>query len=178
MDFKLIASKTALQARSILCAKKSVIAKGVIVNGAPTKKDGQIKATRIYAALRDYDLNGLYELRKNHDKQQGVENDVYELLTTLETKKNLLLFFPYEFVFDNKYELCEGITQIVNALNKDFRYSMQYRKCEGSSYDTYVAFIFNKNIVFLQECAEELKYVDHVNVRKSPIYISLLQYYE
>lgn len=176
MDFKLIASKTVLQARSILCARKTVIAKSITAVGAPVKKDGQIKATRIFAALRDYNLKGLYELRNNPDKKQGVENDIYELLTTLETKKNLLLFFPYEFIFDNKYELDEGIPQIVNALNNDFGESMKYRRLEGSGNDTYIAFIFNENIVFLQECADGLKYVDHVNLKKSPIFQNLMHY--
>lgn len=51
LDFKLIASKTALQARSILCPSKAAITSGVIVTGEPKVKEGSIKATRIHAAL-------------------------------------------------------------------------------------------------------------------------------
>lgn len=97
LDFKLIASKTALQARSILYPSKTEIVKGVIVTSEPKVKNSSIKATRIHAALRGYDFEGLRKLRITTIKKQGVENDLIELLETLETRKHLLLFFPYKF---------------------------------------------------------------------------------
>ena len=126
MDFKLIASKTALQARSILCARKSLIAKGVVAIGTPIRKKGSIEATYIYAALRDYNLDSLCELKKKHPKRQGIENDIAEFLETLETEKNLLLYFPYEFMFGNDHEFYDGVSQIINALSSDFQSGMQY----------------------------------------------------
>lgn len=75
-DFKLIASKTALQARSILYPSKTEIVKGIIVTSEPKVKNGSIKATRIHAALRGYDFEGLRELRITAIKKQGVENDL------------------------------------------------------------------------------------------------------
>lgn len=143
-DFKLIASKTALQARSILYPSKTEIVKGIIVTSEPKVKNGSIKATRIHAALRGYDFEGLRELRITAIKKQGVENDLIELLETLETRKHLLLFFPYKFEFKTKHEFLIGITQIQNALNSDFRCAMQYRTHEvGADFDTYVAFILS-----------------------------------
>ena len=140
-DFKLIASKTALQARSILYPSKTEIVKGIIVTSEPKVKNGSIKATRIHAALRGYDFEGLRELRITAIKKQGVENDLIELLETLETRKHLLLFFPYKFEFKTKHEFLIGITQIQNALNSDFRCAMQYRTHEvGADFDTYVAY--------------------------------------
>ena len=176
-DFKLIASKTALQARSILYPSKTEIVKGIIVTSEPKVKNGSIKATRIHAALRGYDFEGLRELRITAIKKQGVENDLIELLETLETRKNLLLFFPYKFQFKTKHEFLIGITQIQNALNSDFRCAMQYRTHEvGADFDTYVAFIYDDRIVFMIENGAHLSYIDSVNLTKSPVYMRLLDY--
>lgn len=177
MDFKLIASKTALQARSILYPSKTEIVKGVIVTSEPKVKNSSIKATRIHAALRGYDFEGLRKLRITTIKKQGVENDLIELLETLETRKHLLLFFPYKFEFKNKYEFLTGITQIQNALNSDFLCAMQYRTHEvGSDFDTYIAFIYDDKIVFMIENDAHLSYIDSVNLTKSPAYMRLLDY--
>ena len=176
-DFKLIASKTALQARSILYPSKTEIVKGIIVTSEPKVKNGSIKATRIHAALRGYDFESLRELRITAIKKQGVENDLIELLETLETRKHLLLFFPYKFEFKTKHEFLIGITQIQNALNSDFRCAMQYRTHEvGADFDTYVAFIYDDRIVFMIENGAHLSYIDSVNLTKSPVYMRLLDY--
>ena len=177
LDFKLIASKTALQARSILCSSKAEIAKGVIVTGAPKVKNGSIKATRIHAALRGYNYEDLRKLRETSVKKQGIENDIIELLKTLETRKHLLLFFPYKFEFQNSYEFFDGITQIQNALNGDFRCAMQYRAHEvETGLDTYMAFIYDNRIVFMILEATQLSYIDSVNLACSPVYMRLLNY--
>ena len=177
LDFKLIASKTALQAKSILYPSKTEIVKGVFVTSEPKVKNGSIKATRIHAALREYDFEGLQKLRTTTIKKQGVENDIIELLKTLETRKHLLLFFPYKFIFNDKYEFLAGIAQIQNALNSDFRCAMQYRTHEvGADFDTYIAFIYDDKIVFMIENAAHLSYIDSVNLTKSPVYMRLLDY--
>ena len=143
----------------------------------PTRsvKNGKIKATRIHAALRGYDHKGLQKLRTTTIKAQGIENDIIEFLETLETRKHLLLFFPYEFEFQSKYEFLAGITQIQNALDSDFRHAMQYRIHEvGSDYDTFFAFIYDGKIVFMIEEMAHLSYIDSVDLRQSPVYMRLL----
>ena len=178
MDFKLIASKTVLQARSILSPSKTLIVKGAFMSGAPKREKGKISATRIHAALRDYDFNALCALRNNAPKQQGIENDICDLLETLETKKNLLLFFPYEFTFQNSHEFKEGVSQIQNALRKDFRYAMQYRHhVVTNKFDTYMAFVYDDKIVFLEENNTNFSYVDNVELSKSSVYIGQETFY-
>ena len=177
LDFKLIASKTALQARSILCPSKSAVMNGVIITSEPKAKGETIKATRIHAALRGYDFETLQKLRTAKIKKHGIENDIIEFLETLETRKHLLLFFPYEFEFQNKYKFLDGITQIQNALNSDFRCSMQYRVHEvGSNFDTYFAFIYDGSIVFMIEESFHLSHIDSIALTKSPTYMHLLSY--
>lgn len=175
LDFKLIASKTALQARSILSPSKTAIEKGIILTSAPKVKNGEIKATRIHAALRGYDFEGLQKLRRITIKGHGIENDIIEFLETLETRKHLLIFFPYEFLFQSEYEFLAGITQIQNALDSDFRHAMQYRAYEvGTDFDTFFAFIYNGKIVFMIVEAAHLSYINSVDLSQSPVYMRLL----
>ena len=117
LDFKLIASKTALQAKSILYPSKTEIVKGVFVTSEPKVKNGSIKATRIHAALREYDFEGLQKLRTTTIKKQGVENDIIELLKTLETRKHLLLFFPYKFIFN---DIIDAIKLVLQTQSGEF----------------------------------------------------------
>lgn len=176
MDFKLIASKTILQARSVLSAQKDVMADGVVMTSLPKKEYGEIQATRLHAALREYDYLKLCELQSRAPKKQGIENDIYELLETLETQKNLLLFFPYRFYFEQEYELNVGSAQIAEALSDDFQSAMEYRHEKTSGYDTYMCFIYNGHVIFMQENDNRFTVVDSVKLNKSPTYCRLLEY--
>lgn len=176
LDFKLIASNTILQASSILSLQKTVIAKGVTITGGPKVRNRRIKATRIHAALREYDIHSLRKLREKPTSKQGIENDIFELLETLETNKNLLLFFPYRFTFETEYEFSEGVEQIQTCLNNDFRYVMEYRNCVIQGRDTYMSFIFDGHIVFLKTDNNTLNFVDSVELTKSPIFLNLARY--
>lgn len=93
LDFKLLCSKTYLQAKSVLFNQKSVLAKGVMSLNPPKLSKGNIKATNIHVILRKYSYSQLCELRRLNPKGNGLENDICHLLKTLEKKKNLLLFF-------------------------------------------------------------------------------------
>ena len=161
LDFKLIASKTALQARSILYPSKTEIVKGVIVTSEPKVKNSSIKATRIHAALRGYDFEGLRKLRITTIKKQGVENDLIELLETLETRKHLLLFFPYkfEFIYSILYKPC--IFKAYRLLNVQtlciFPCFCPYEPKQGK-------FLFSADYLIQQSCGSTLRFPCSVSV--------------
>lgn len=177
MDFKLIASKTALQARSILAPGIISFANGARAMVRSKVEKGSIAATRIHAALRGYDFEELCELRKNIPRKQGVENDVGEILKTLETEKNLLLFFPYKFSFKKEIEFAEGVAKIQEALNDDFRYALQYRRYVAKDFDTYMAFIYQERFVFMKDIDACFLVVDNVALDKSAVFQKLSDYY-
>ena len=135
-----------------------------------------MKGTRIHAVLRDYSLDMLCELRENYTKKQDIENDIYEFLETLETQKNLMLFFPYMFDFDNEHEFIDGVQQIQEALNNDFQCAMQYRNHVANEFDTYMAFIYDKHIVFMEEKNNIFNFIDCVELEKSSVYQNLSRY--
>lgn len=176
IDFKLIASSTALQPRNTLSLGKVALADGVTLTTAPKRRNESIRTTIIYAALRSYSYEQLVQLRIAAPKKHGIERDVFQLLKKLETEKNLLLFFPYCFRFDHHYDFMDGVGQIQIALNGDFENAMRYRHNAVNGYDTYMAFIYDGNMVFMEKRSDQLCYIDHVSLKESPIYLKLLDY--
>lgn len=176
MDFKLIASKTVLQARSILSPQKSIIAKGACITSLPQKEKSSINGTRLNTAIRGLSYEQLCELRNSAPKQQGIENDICDFLITLETKKNLLLFWPYRLKFDSKCNFDIGNKQIQEAISDDFKDTMQYRHLLSPLFDTYLAYIFDEYIVFMNENKSRFTIVDTIKLNESPTYMKLRDY--
>lgn len=178
LDFKLIGGKTPLQARRLLSNQKSLVAEGVVAIGPPKEKGGSIDATIMSKALRGYSFSQLCELREKNPKEQGIENDVCQLLKTLEKKKNLLLFLPFAFGFDSEYRLKDGGEQIATALYSDFCHSMDYRNHVVTGFDTFICFIYSEHLIVLKTQAGQFRIVDYICLKNSPIYMKLKGYAE
>lgn len=177
LDFKLIASKTALQGRSILSYQISKVEEGVISCSGSKCPKGKVQATRIYAALRGCSLSNLIEIRKEQTKHQGVENDICTFLKTLEYEKNLLIFFPYEFTFDTPLTFEEKIKSSLEGLNNDFETSFEYRGQCSPQYETFFVYLCDDNFVIcnLEKC--KLHYIEYVNTRFIPTYKNIVDLY-
>ena len=178
LDFKLIASKTALQARNLFSGGISEITKGVLAYGDPKIKSNDpryepIQATRIFAAVRSLSLSELKSIRERDLKKPGVEADVKALLKTLETQKNILLFFPYVFSTEKEYDVT---ADIIGTVSHDFMESFKYRKEVASSFDTYLTFLYNGCFVITAFNGNKLTLVDKVEERSCPTYMKLKSY--
>lgn len=143
IDFKLLAAKTALMARSILSPQVEKISDNETAFCASKVKGRQISSTRIYAAFRGQSYEELVRIRNIAPKASGIDNDIFTVLETLETKKNLLLFFPYEFSFDKPHTKEEAIFSISQGLNNDFKEAFKYREQKANGYDTFFVCLFN-----------------------------------
>ena len=161
LDFKLLASKTKLMSRSIL-SPQIYIENGVTFFCGSKKADGHVQATRIYAAFRGLTLNDLSEIRNSDVKKYGVENDILEVLKTLETKKNLLLFFPYTFTFEKSHLRDEAIQSITEALNHDFGSALLFRNQYANGYDTFLTCIYDGSFLIYCVCDRSLHLCDTV----------------
>lgn len=102
IHFKILANKTALQARRVLSDQVYKMGQGVMGFGSSKPPEEKIQATGLFAAFRGKSLTDLYRIRVKQTKVYGVENDILTTLKMLKTKKNLLLFFPYRLTF-NQY---------------------------------------------------------------------------
>lgn len=175
IDYKLIASKTRLMAQNILCSSIYRLPDDSIVWVAD-KKENTVKVTRLQAALRKLDLDKLIFIRRRKVKKYGILNDIITFLLTLEKQKNLLLFFPYRFAFDNVKKYEKGIEIVVDALQYDFGYALAYRNLKAPEYDTLFTTIYNEQFLLLNVVNNKLELVDVIDLEKCATFEHLKQY--
>ena len=179
IDFKLLASKTALQARSVLSHQISKDESGWVTYSTSKNPGGSLQVTRLFAALRGKSVEDLLFVRANSGKQIGVENDICTMLKKLETKKNLLLFFPYEFSFSIKHSFDEGAECIREALTNDFCRALEYRNVQtGLIYDTFLTCVYSDCFLLFTFKNFLLELIDKIETNKMPTYRKLGRYVE
>ncbi len=177
LDFKLIASKTKMQARSML-SPQIYTKNGCTIYCGSRLENAEIQATRLFAALREYDLSSLEELRKRKIKQQGIENDIIAFLKTLETNKHLMLFQPGRFSFNVPYERMAGTQIIGEALYHDFAQSLLFRKRHTGRFDTFLVTIYEDAFLLFKSNHAGLKLIDSVPTSKCETFTHLESYSE
>lgn len=174
IDFKLIASKTQLQARSILSLKIEKFMDGMIIKSA--QSEGRtVQITRLNAALRGKTTKELEIIRNKKTKKYGIENDVITFLKTLETDKNLLLFYPYIFMFsDKEYE--NGKEIVVEALQYDFGQALIYRNKKVQDKDTLFLTIYKADFLLMNIEDGKLVLVETIPTSKCETFEHLKTY--
>lgn len=118
-------------------------------------------------------MDDLVAIRNRAGKKQGIENDIKEYMLTIETPKNLLLFFPYKFSFVESGELEDDCKTIVSALNEDYRASLLYRNSLHPLLDTYALFLFDYYFVLCQWDGQQLEYLECIPIEKSKTFMHL-----
>ena len=149
IDFKLFASKTELQAKSLFSSQISKMTHGMIAWSA-SKCQGGIDATRLHVAFRGKGLDDLLLIEKSKNKQYGVDNDVKTALMNLRVKKNLLLYLPIEFSFEESLEQNTATEYIAEGLTNDFKAAFEYRSLRAYSYDTFMTCICAAHFVLME----------------------------
>lgn len=176
LDFKLIASKTALQARSIHSLQIIQIIKGVYEYCEPKKK-GSMRVTRFPQALRGQTIEELLAIRNKATKKQGIENDILNYFETLETEKNLLLFFPYLFSFEKTTDIISDIQSIIASCNEDFGISLKYRSALFPTLDTFFVFLYDYYFVLCKWEDSQLIFLEGIPVEESDTFMHLIWEY-
>lgn len=175
LDFKLLASKTAMQAKSVLSPQ--IYTMNGVTSFCGSKVDGSIQSTRIFAAFRPLSLNDLIRIGDSKNKKYGEENDIHTVLKTLKVKKNLLLFFPYIFSFREPHQYNAALESIITGLNHDFGVAFLYREQYASKYDTFLTCIYEKYFLIFLVCDGVLRLVDSVETKNIIIFTRLLDSY-
>ena len=112
--------------------------------------------------------------REKKEKEDVLEKDVSQIIKIFETKKNIMLFFPYNFNFDSNDNFEQGRKLAIDGLNADFKYLFQYRMDRLPEYDTYVSFIYEKeNFVITKWTGDKLEFVEMIPVYRSSLYCEL-----
>lgn len=177
IDFKLLAAKTALMARSILSPQISKIAEGATAFGASKVKGGKVTSTYIYAAFRGLSYEKLEEIRNSISKVSGIENDIRTVLETLEIRKNLLLFFPYEFSFDIPHSDEEALDSISQGINNDLQEAFKYRETKANGLDTFFVCLYNNIFLLFKVENHSLILCEKIKASKIELFTNLSMSY-
>ena len=179
IDFKLIASQSSMKAASLLSPRYRVDENGLIV-GYEGKRDklnveNEITVTRLHAAIRRCSPEDLERIRRGEDLL-NYEKDVKVFLEKLETKKNLLLFYPYEYRFAEDLRPADGVERLTAALQCSFVSAFCYRSRRLPQFETYLTTVYYDDFVLLRVRDDRLYLMDVVPVSCCPTYEHLRRY--
>ena len=126
-----------------------------------------MNTTRFPQAIRGQTIEQLLAIRKRATKKQGIENDIGEYIDTLEVGKNLLLFFPYRFSFQQPGDLLADIRCIVKLCHEDFGITLAYRALLYPALDTFFVFLYDYYFVLCKWSKASLCFLEAIPVEKS-----------
>ncbi len=110
---------------------------------------------------------------KQEYKFGTIECDVKNYVDMLSTKKNLFLFFPYEFLLDEHYPFRRIEYEIRTALEHNFIESGIYRNKFYSIYDTYISCIYDDHLLIYKfEHDGKLEFIDCIYLQKSKTFLN------
>ena len=179
IDFKLIASQSSMKASSLLSPRYRIDENGLIVGYEgkrdPLNTEGEITVTRMHAALRQSTLDDLERIR-NSESLQNHEKDIKIFLEKLETKKNLLLFYPYEYRFFENQRPDDGVERLTQALQTSFVSAFRYRSRHLPQFETYLTTVYYDDFVLLGISDDRLFLMDVVPGYECPTFEHLRRY--
>ena len=181
IDFKLIASQSRMKASSNFSYQYTLLTDGVTAIGESKAnalhREKEMTVTRLHAAIRQTSLEDLERIRNNTDLLP-YEKDVQVFLKKLETKKNLLLFYPYEFSFAKNQHPEDGIEILTTALQNDFVNAFRYRSMVLPDFETYLTTVYYNDFVLYKIIDNQLILMDVVPGNNCPTFTHLRSYKE
>ena len=107
-----------------------------------------------------------------------MERDIVQLMKTLETDKNLFLFFPYNIYFDENDNILQGQNIAIQATETDFRQVLTHRAQLRLTRDTYVCFLYSHRFILTTWKDGSLLFLVAVPIEKSPLFMKLQDFSE
>lgn len=179
IDFKLIASQSSLKASSVLTPHYMIDERGFIIGyeskSDKLKNESEITVTRMHAALRQSSVGDLERIRSG-EILHSYEKDVRVFLEKLETRKNLLLFYPYEYRFSDGARPDDGVERLTQALQRSFVSALGYRKKHMPQFETYLTTVYYDDFVLYEVVGERLCLMDVVSGSSCPTFGHLRKY--
>ena len=181
IDFKLIASQSRMKASSNFSNQYTLLTNGVTISheskASFLDREKEMTVTRMHAALRETSLEDLERIRSNTDLLP-YEKDIQVFLKKLETKKNLLLFYPYEFSFSESQHPEDEIKILTTALQNDFVNAFRYRSKVLPNFETYLTTVYYNDFVLFKIVDNKLVLMDIVPGNDCPTFEHLRSYEE
>lgn len=171
VDFKLLVSRTRMEAKRELSPSIFKLAEGIIGEG-PSRRQGEQLGTNICRVIRYLKNEDFYDLL-NKKSKNFIEKDICIYLKSLRVKKNIIYFLPLVFSYDQEYSEHDAIEGIQKALYRDLCESMKYREENAVGYDTYVATIYEDRMLFFKLAVSCICYIDSVQLDRSYTYMKI-----
>ena len=179
IDFKLIASQSRMKATSNFSSQYTLLPNGVTLTheskASFLDREKEMTVTRMHAALRQTSLEDLERIRSNTDLLP-YEKDIQVFLKKLETKKNLLLFYPYEYSFTDNPHPKNEIEVLTKALQNDFVSAFRYRSKVLPDFETYLTTVYYNDFVLFKIVDNQLDLMDIVSGNDCPTFKHLRSY--
>ena len=176
IDYKLLATNSSLQAKRETSGSITKIGDGCIAFGIGRLPAGvNFTYIRTAAALRGYSLEDLERI--SADSEDRIEKNISVILKNVRTKKNLLLFYPYNMSFSESHTFRDGCKSIEDAFNADFNQIRIYRERKAPEYDTYLCTIYDDRLLIFEDTGKQWVLRDNIDMMSSDIYRDLYYSY-
>ncbi|WP_148887042.1 hypothetical protein [Streptococcus sp. Marseille-P6264] len=177
IDFKLLASRSYLRGLRLASPSVSVPCKGVTAYGPPREPNKNFRVGEIHKIFRSLTLDDMLYLRENqNNKPLCDEVDILDVLNTIETEKNLLLFFPYMFYTKREIKQDKLTFLVKEAIENDFIELATYRSRSVPKFETYIVTECNNYFILFTFNPTGFQYIEKIEVQRLPTYVKLLKY--
>lgn len=177
IDFKLLASTTLLRALRLTSPSITILSEGVTAYGISRKPNKDFQGSQIHKIFRSLTLESMLQLReKKQKKSLSLEDDILNVLNTIETPKNLLLFFPYKFYIEKETDLDKLTFIVKDALENDFIELAKYRSHTVPNFETYIVTECNNFFLLFTFSPSGFEYIERISINKLSTYIKLINH--
>ena len=172
LDFKTLVDTMYMEAKSMLSPSISEICPGVISIG-PSRLNGKRGAFDIVKCFRSKTIDDLIKIEGKNIKVTESKT-IIQTLKTVSVNKNILLFLPFDYCFDNISTDTETAKFIINCISEDLRCLLEYRNLKIIK-DTYISFISKGYFIIAQEKNNTLHFYDMIRTTQSDLYTYLYE---
>ena len=111
-----------------------------------------------------------------HLKHDKIDEDLCRVLNMIKVKKNIMLFFPFNFKIDNEVDIKNVDKIVTSALNRDFQSLFLYREENTKQYDTYLVTLVFEMFYIYQVQSEMLTLIEKIDIKNIPTFLNLRSY--
>ena len=172
LDFKIMVDTKYMEARRMLSPAITEFCPGVVGKG-PSRLKGERKVYDIIKCFRSMNIDDLIKIEKGLIKLPEGKR-IIQVLKKVSVNKNMLLFLPYDYCFENTSTNAEAAKFIIDCISEDLQCLLEYRHLKVCK-DTYLSFISKECFVIAQEKDNVLHYYDMIKTSQSNLYTYLYE---
>lgn len=165
LDFKLFGSESMFNSISNFASQIIVQNEGTLFTSS--KKQGKGRYSNLHKLLRFYDFNKQKFNLSTNDFHKSYNKDLKYFTKVLVKPKNLLFFYPVNFLFKLDIAFNAGLNCIIKAISQDFLSAFKFREQHCEDKETFLLFLYNDFFVIVKYKNDKFVIVDYINVSLS-----------